>query len=489
MSSDGGTHPEQNRLAERYEIVRQLGKRAGRTTLLAEDLETQELVVIKLLTFSHDFAWDDLKLFEREAETLKNLSHPSIPRYLDYFELDDSNSKGFALVQSYVAGKTLEEYLRSGGTFNELELKNLAQDLLHILIYLHDRQPSIIHRDIKPSNILIAESGQIYLVDFGSVQTLAAREGGTITVVGTYGYMPPEQFGGRAVPASDLYSLGATLIYLATGLHPADFPQVDLKLQFEQACNLSEDFQAWLRWLTEPALDRRATTAEEALEVLENRRSLPTNLQNSTPKTKPVYKKPAGSKIKLTKNSEVLELYLPQRPWRPGILGWFFFSFLWNSVLFILFDGMSRNFLLKLTSLFAVGMIGILPLVFSVLFDLGVWGIGLFLLCKLLFAIFGCNHLHIDSQKIDMSYKLFGLRFKMRSLPTKNAYKLQRSSRPDYLSPSEEERVRNYNNRLYLWVGTRKIPICHEGNITEPEVDWIAQELSNWLDIHTTYSY
>lgn len=75
-------------LGERYQVQQELGKKAGRRALLCSDQATGELVVIKLLTFNSDFEWDDLKLFEREAETLKSLSHPAIPRYLDYFEVN-----------------------------------------------------------------------------------------------------------------------------------------------------------------------------------------------------------------------------------------------------------------------------------------------------------------------------------------------------------------------------------------------------------------
>jgi serine/threonine protein kinase len=215
-------------LGERYEVQQLLGKKAGRRTLLARDLQTQELVVIKLLSFGDDFEWDSLKLFEREAETLKSLSHPLIPQYLNYFEVSLPTIKGFALVQTYIRAKTLEQYLQSGRTFTEAEVKQIAKALLEILIYLHELHPPVIHRDIKPSNILLGERsgnsvGQVYLVDFGSVQTVLATENGTRTVVGTYGYMPPEQFGGRTVAASDLYSLGATLIYLMTGKSPSRF--------------------------------------------------------------------------------------------------------------------------------------------------------------------------------------------------------------------------------------------------------------------------
>ncbi|WP_442945132.1 serine/threonine protein kinase [Nostoc sp.] len=260
-------------LQERYEIQQQLGKKAGRRTLLARDIQTEQSVIIKLLTFSNDFAWEDLKLFEREAETLKAVEHPAIPRYIDYFELDPSNSKGFALVQSFVEGQSLEEYMKTGRIFTETEVKEIAIALLNILIYLHGRQPPVIHRDIKPSNIILAERSnsvkQIYLVDFGSVQTLATKAGKTVTVVGTYGYMPPEQFGGYVTPASDLYSLGATLIALATGIHPADLPQKNLRIAFQDLVKLSPALVGWLQWLTEPSLEQRLMSASIALKALE----------------------------------------------------------------------------------------------------------------------------------------------------------------------------------------------------------------------------
>ncbi|MGB3655345.1 MAG: serine/threonine protein kinase [Rivularia sp. (in: cyanobacteria)] len=95
-----------------YQIQRQLAKKAGRRTLLARDVN-QELVVIKLLAFSNDFSWEDLKLFEREAQTLQTLQHPAIPRYVDYFELNTNGGKTYGLVQSYIEGKSLEEHLEA----------------------------------------------------------------------------------------------------------------------------------------------------------------------------------------------------------------------------------------------------------------------------------------------------------------------------------------------------------------------------------------
>lgn len=168
-------------LGDRYLVQQQLAKKAGRRTLLVRDLETQELVVVKLLSFSSDFEWDEIRLFEREAETLRALSHPCIPTYLDDFELNSQNFKGFALVQSYIEARSLESHLDAGRNFSEAEVKQIAIAILTILIYFHERQPAVIHRDIKPSNILLGDRkgnsvGQVYLVDFGSVQNLVARE-------------------------------------------------------------------------------------------------------------------------------------------------------------------------------------------------------------------------------------------------------------------------------------------------------------------------
>jgi serine/threonine protein kinase len=298
-------------LGSRYEVQQQLSKKAGRQTLLARNLETKKLVVIKLLTFGSDFEWDDLKLFEREAETLKALSHPAIPQYLDYLELDGKNGKEFAIVQTYIKAKSLEQHLKAGRTFSEAEIKKIATAVLEILTYLQGRMPQVIHRDIKPSNILLANRsghtvGQVYLVDFGSVKNLAAQEGGTITVVGTYGYMPPEQFGGRAVPASDIYSLGATLIYLATGSHPADLPQRDLKIQFEPAAKISKELILWLKWMTEPSLERRLATAKDALSALGKPEQ--GQLKNFD---RTVIRRPGSREILLTKSADYLEIIVP----------------------------------------------------------------------------------------------------------------------------------------------------------------------------------
>jgi len=300
-------------LGNRYQIQALLGRQTGRRTFLAIDSETQTQVVVKLLLFGPDFTWEDLKLFEREAETLKSLEHPAIPHYLDFFEAETQVGKGFALVQSYIEAKSLQAWVTAGRSFSEAELKNIANQLLEILDYLHSRQPPVIHRDIKPSNILLGDRsgnspGIIYLVDFGSVQT--AAHGGTMTIIGTYGYMPHEQFGGRALPASDLYSVGATLIYLATGQHPADLPQRDLRIEFESFTNLSTSFTDWIRDLTAPSITQRPDSARAALKAL-TRPSMAIAPTKSTSDRLVLGSRPHFSDIQLRKKSTELILVVP----------------------------------------------------------------------------------------------------------------------------------------------------------------------------------
>ncbi len=459
-----GDSPNGDGFASRYEVQQQLGKRAGRRTLLARDLKTQELVVIKLLSFGNDFEWDDLKLFEREAETLKALSHLAIPRYLDYFEIDSPNHKGFALVQTYIEAKSLEEQLKAGRTFSEADIKQLAKALLEILSYLHGRQPPVIHRDIKPSNILLTNRsgnsvGQVYLVDFGSVQTLAAREGGTITVVGTYGYMPPEQFGGRAVPASDLYSLGATLIYLATGKHPADLPQKDLRLQFEQAGNLSPVLSSWLKRMIEPSLDRRFASAVEALQALEQ------PLQRGIAPL--VVTKPTGSKISLTKDADSLEILIPPKGLSSEVGYLCFFALFWNSFMVIWTAG-------ALSASFGFA-----------LFSIPFWTAGIVMIEQILFALFGRVRLRLNQQQISLTREIFGFKF---NYPQPGARQditiLERTKK--YLKTGSRGRKVEVKPPIIIWAGTQKYEFGGNGFLTEPELDWLANELSEWLGLPIT---
>jgi serine/threonine protein kinase len=273
---------------QRYQLERQLGQNAGRETWLAKDLEKDsELVVVKLLAFGGNVQWEDLKLFEREANVLKQLNHPRIPKYRDYFSIDD-RSLWFGLVQEYIQGDSLREYIAKGHKFNESEVKQIAIAILEILIYLHELSPQVLHRDIKPSNLILTrnegETPNIYLVDFGAVQDRASAEGKSFTVVGTYGYAPMEQYGGRAVAASDLYALGATTIYLLTGVSPAELPQDDdARIVFSDRTGASPHLVQWIQKLVEPTVKKRYPSARIALQALREPSLVTTTQQVTVP--------------------------------------------------------------------------------------------------------------------------------------------------------------------------------------------------------------
>ncbi|PSB01496.1 serine/threonine protein kinase [Merismopedia glauca] len=452
-------------LGDRYQVTELLAKNAGRKTLLAKDIQTEQLVVVKLLTFSAEFEWENLKLFEREAQTLKFISHPAIPNYLDFFDWDSPKGKHLALVQSYVDGKSLEAQLKSGRHFTEAELKDIAYKILQILVYLHGLQPPIIHRDIKPSNIILTNRsgnsvGEVYLVDFGSVQTVAAKTQGTITIVGTYGYMPPEQFGGRVVPASDLYSLGATLIFLSTGIHPADLPQAEGRIEFQKITNLGVGFTNWLRRMTQPSLDQRFVGANTALKALEE---LPKKDLAVVPEAKP-----SNTKIILTKTANKFEFMIPPSGFNPGMIAIGAFALAWNSFL-VFFNGFS---------LFAPFPIN---LVFA-LFSLPFWGVGLAMIMAILFPLFGQTTLKITPDKIGLTFKMWGIQYNPTKVSPRDEIDkisyVPKHSKKD----SDGDRVQ-VPAKLIVWAGIKKYELSACDSISEREIDWLAQELSDWLGL------
>jgi serine/threonine protein kinase len=295
-------------LQGRYQLQKQLGNNAGRQTWLAIDLKTSptEPVTVKLLAFSPQMQWDEFKLFEREASVLKQLNHPRIPNYRDYFSLDKQTGAGlcwFGLVQDYIPGYSLQQLLDDGKRFTEVQVRSLATQVLEILTYLHGLNPPVLHRDIKPSNLILGEDKRVYLVDFGAVQDTAAVEGVTFTVVGTTGYAPLEQFWGKAVEASDLYALGATLIHLLTGVPPADLPQRNLRIQFKEQVSIHSAFLSWIEALTEADLNLRLSTATQALEALQTGRFITSPLQPVHP--------PFYTKIQLSKSPTQLSIKIP----------------------------------------------------------------------------------------------------------------------------------------------------------------------------------
>lgn len=210
-------------IAGRYEVAGILGVGASGRTMLCTDRETHRQVALKELRYEQIEAWKHLELFEREASVLARLDHPGVPTVFDFFKGEDGTGAVY-IVQEFIDGSSLKRRIESGPMLGQAELLGLAEELLSVLDYLHDRAPPVLHRDIKPSNVLLRPDGSVALVDFGGVLLgwhTPGSEGAT--VVGTFGYMPPEQLLGQAGPASDLYAVGATLLHALTGRPPTEF--------------------------------------------------------------------------------------------------------------------------------------------------------------------------------------------------------------------------------------------------------------------------
>jgi serine/threonine protein kinase len=457
-------------LQNRYQLRQTLGHNASCQTWLAQDVRIQQRVVVKLLTFSDQVQWDNVRLFEREAQVLKQLNHPQIPQYRDYFCIDDQMLR-FGLVQQYIPGSSLKELLALGKTFSESEVRAIAQQVLNILVYLHGLSPPVLHRDIKPSNLIwgtppqslpyqgggFPESegtGEVYLVDFGAVQDRAAAEGATFTVVGTYGYAPLEQLGGRATPASDLYALGATLIHLLTGVAPADLPQQKGRIEFADRVRLNPGFVRWIEKLTEPNLSQRFSSAHQALEAL---------LENQMASVAITHPKPSNSRIQLKKSPTHLKIRIPVRWGRAlthpkqlavgvglGLWLWFGGSFAIRSIT---------------SNIDFFGLSLLAWLIFGILY--AGW---------LVLPAFGETTIYFNHQSFEIEWKLFGFCLRRQRGSILASDQVFKSETHGFFNRKFPEVTLAVGVQEYVFGG-------FDPPLTHTECYWLMEEIKNWLGL------
>jgi WD40 repeat protein len=242
-------------LGDRYRLLKPLRQGGFGATFLAVDETTpaRDRCVVKQFLpqlQGRDQAAAAAALFQDEAKRLADLgTHPQIPRFLDQIEQDSYHY----IVQEFIDGYDLDQILADQGPLRESQIWFLLKSLLPVLDFIHSAR--IIHRDIKPANIIRRADRQLILVDFGASKyvtgTALARSG---TVIGSAGYAAPEQAFGKAVFASDLYSLGVTCIHLLTGQHPFDLYSV------------SGDGWVWQQYLPQPVSDRLTAVLNRLLE-------------------------------------------------------------------------------------------------------------------------------------------------------------------------------------------------------------------------------
>jgi hypothetical protein len=249
----------------RYQIVGKLGEGAQGTTFDAIDRLKGQAVAIKRFSVRGARSWKDVELAEREARVLESLSHPALPAHIEHFE----EGGALYLVMQKVEGRSLAVVTAGGGALSQADVVRFLNDLGGVLEYLHGRAPPVIHRDVNPKNVIRRPDGSYALVDFGAVRDRLKPEGGS-TVVGTFGYMAPEQFQGRAVPASDVYSVGATALRLLTGVEPEKAPHKGLAIDVAGALGAGFDpaLREVLESMLQPDPDRRASSIAPLLAKL-----------------------------------------------------------------------------------------------------------------------------------------------------------------------------------------------------------------------------
>ncbi len=192
-------------LKGRYCILEPVGKGGGGKVYLARDLELGVLWAVKEVSFSG----------KSEAQMLLKLSHPSVPKMVDYIE----NGRSCYLVMEYIRGKSLGEYLREGKCFSVNEIIRFGMEIAEVFVYLHGHRPPVYYGDLKPDNLMLGENGRLYLIDLGGAVNGYRYE--QRMCMGTAGFAAPEQYEGKINAATDIYTFGKTLAVLCK---KADFP-------------------------------------------------------------------------------------------------------------------------------------------------------------------------------------------------------------------------------------------------------------------------
>jgi eukaryotic-like serine/threonine-protein kinase len=197
----------------KYKILSTLGSGGFGTVYLAEDTWIDKKVALKV---PHKQGVDFGELL-REPRLLASLNHPNIVTILTA----EKQENVFFIVMEFVPGETLEAIIAREGALDVARALDYTCQICNAVDHAH--RQGVIHRDLRPSNVLVADRGLLKVADFGTSRFLEIAAHGT-TVIGSPPYMAPEQFYGKAVFASDIYSLGVTIYQMLTGVLPYDTP-------------------------------------------------------------------------------------------------------------------------------------------------------------------------------------------------------------------------------------------------------------------------
>lgn len=254
--------------AHGYQVIEQLGQntQGGRVTYRAQDANGKQVAVKQ---FQVGGSWDGFKAIDREIRVLEDLKHRGIPAYISSFKSE--NDMSFCLVTEYVNGRTLS----AKRVFTADDVPRIIVQLLEILVYLQQCVPPIIHRDIKPENIMLDDDLNVYLIDFGFARVGASANMSSVAA-GSFGFMSPEQLRNLTLgKASDLYSLGMTLICMLGNIASSELGEyIDEKNQLDRKkvapilSHYNPRLVLWLYNMVKPSAADRYVDAEQALDYL-----------------------------------------------------------------------------------------------------------------------------------------------------------------------------------------------------------------------------
>lgn len=253
-------------LRERYEIIAELGKGGMSTVFLAKDKILDSFWAVKQVKNNLNI---DIDAFKKEVALLSSLSHSDIPRIIDRIEKGDD----FFVIMDFIDGTSLGKKVLLEGAQSEQDVVEWAKILCEVLDYLHNvRDNPIIYRDMKPDNVMLIKSGRVKLIDFGIAKECRRGEMQTGASIGTKGYAAPEQYKGASNvldERTDIYSLGATLYFLITGLVP-DKPPKAIRPIRQMNPALSEGLEYIISKCTQDDPEERYQNCRELLEDLNN---------------------------------------------------------------------------------------------------------------------------------------------------------------------------------------------------------------------------
>ncbi|KOP68785.1 serine/threonine protein kinase [Bacillus sp. FJAT-18019] len=264
-------------LGERYVIDRVIGEGGMSCVYLVEDLKLPG----KKWAVKESLAEPGTqRAVQDEAQLLIKLSHPRLPRIVDYFHVQ---STGYIyLVMDFIQGMTLEKYFRGfRGNVNPEFIMELTEQLLDVLEYLHNHEPQVIFRDLKPSNIMLTDQLEVRLIDFGIARSYKQESGEDTVKLGTVGFAAPEQYGGRQSDArSDLYGLGALLLYLSTN---GKFSEWITGVERHIRGDLPRELVPVIRKLLQYSPEHRYQSAAEVRSALSRQQPISANRTGSQP--------------------------------------------------------------------------------------------------------------------------------------------------------------------------------------------------------------